>query len=155
MKAFYLSPVGTIEIEETNGYISSLSFVQDFPAHTCTEFLTNTLLSKAIEQLAEYFSGKRKEFDLPLKQEGTTFQQKAWQYLTSIPYGETVSYKEQAIAIGSPKACRAVGSTNGKNKIAIIIPCHRVVNKQKGLGGYAYGLEIKQFLLELERLNNG
>lgn len=150
MKAFYQSPVGVIKIEETNGYISALSIMQDLPACAHTKEDVSPLLKTAIKQLEEYFIGDRKSFDLPIKQDGTDFQQKAWTYLSSIPYGETISYKEQAIAIGSPKACRAIGSANGKNKIAIIIPCHRVVNERKGLGGYAYGLEIKKFLLELE-----
>lgn len=150
MKAFYQSPVGIIRIEETNGYISALSIIQDSPTCVHQEEKTTPLLQETIRQLEEYFTGKRKDFDLPLKQEGTDFQQKAWSFLGTIPYGETASYKKQAIAIGSPKACRAIGSANGKNKIAIIIPCHRVVNESKGLGGYAYGLEVKKFLLELE-----
>lgn len=147
MKAFLQSPVGVIEIEESNGYISSVRFVDEQPEGKQDGPL---LLEEAIKQLEEYFSGKRKDFELPLKQAGTPFQQKAWDYLNSIPYGETVSYKDEAIAIGSPKACRAVGSANGRNNLAIVVPCHRVVNESKGLGGYAYGLDIKRHLLELE-----
>jgi methylated-DNA-[protein]-cysteine S-methyltransferase len=113
---------------------------------------SSPLLQKVIDQLQEYFDGKRKTFDLPLKQTGTPFQQKAWEYLSTIPYGKTVSYKDEAVAIGSPKGCRAVGSANGRNNIAIIVPCHRVVNEgNKGLGGYAYGVDIKHLLLELEK----
>ncbi len=148
MKAFYQSPVGIIKIEETNGYISSVSIVSDMPKK---EEETNSILNEAITQLKEYFEGKRKNFDLPLKQSGTEFQQKAWNHLSLIPYGETISYKDEAIAIGSPKACRAVGSANGKNNLPIIVPCHRVINEGSGLGGYAYGLDIKCHLLELEK----
>ncbi|MFV0419566.1 MAG: methylated-DNA--[protein]-cysteine S-methyltransferase [Dysgonomonas sp.] len=147
MKVFLQSPVGVIEIKESNGYISSVRFVDE---QTEAKQDTSPLLEEAIKQLEEYFSGKRKNFELPLKQAGTIFQQKAWDYLNSIPYGETVSYKDEAIAIGSPKACRAVGSANGRNNLAIVVPCHRVVNEGKGLGGYAYGLDIKRHLLELE-----
>lgn len=148
MKAFLQSPVGLIEITETDSCISSLRFV---PEQQEGKQDDSPLLKDAVKQLEEYFLGQRKEFNLPLKQDGTSFQQKAWQYLSSIPYGQTVSYKQEAIAIDSPKACRAVGSANGKNNIAIIVPCHRVVNEGKGMGGYAYGLDIKRHLLELEQ----
>ncbi|WP_108823087.1 methylated-DNA--[protein]-cysteine S-methyltransferase [Dysgonomonas sp. Marseille-P4361] len=148
MKAFYQSPVGVIEIEETNNHISSITILTEQPPNTPSEI--SPLLNDAIQQFEEYFDGKRKSFDLPLKQEGTDFQRKAWSYLKTIPYGETVSYKDQASAIGSPKAFRAVGSANGRNKLAIIVPCHRVINERNGLGGYAYGLDIKRLLLELE-----
>lgn len=148
MKAFYQSPVGVIEIEETNNHISSITILTEQPPNTPSEI--SPLLNEAIQQFEEYFDGKRKSFGLPIKQEGTDFQRKAWNYLKTIPYGETVSYKDQASAIGSPKAFRAVGSANGRNKLAIIVPCHRVTNEGKGLGGYAYGLDIKRLLLELE-----
>lgn len=147
MKAFLQSPVGVIEIEEDNGYISAVRFVSEISE---TENSSNEILNKAVSQLKEYFSGERRVFDLPLKQSGTSFQEKAWDYLMTLPYGKTVSYKDEAIAIGSPKGCRAVGSAKGKNNIAIIIPCHRVVNVGKGLGGYAYGLDVKKYLLRLE-----
>ncbi|MBD8388097.1 methylated-DNA--[protein]-cysteine S-methyltransferase [Dysgonomonas sp. BGC7] len=148
MKAFLQSPVGIIKIEANNGYITSLTITEDTPKE---ESDSNDILNKAIKQLEEYFAGSRKQFELPIKQAGTPFQQKAWEYLNSIPYGETVSYKDEAIAIGSPKGCRAVGSANGRNNLAIIVPCHRVINENKGLGGYAYGLDVKRHLLELEQ----
>lgn len=150
MKAFLQSPVGIIEIEESDGYISSVRIVASAPPEKQE---TNKILDMAIQQLNEYFAKERKDFDLPLKQDGTPFQKKAWDYLSTIPYGQTVSYRQEAEAIGSPKGCRAVGSANGRNNIAIIVPCHRVVNEGKGLGGYAYGLEVKKKLLELESLN--
>lgn len=150
MKAFLQSPVGIIEIKETDGYISSVRFVEE---SAIKDSDSNNILDKAVTQLQEYFSGKRKTFDLPLKQQGTAFQQKAWDYLNTIPYGQTVSYKNQATSMGSPKSCRAVGSANGRNNLAIVVPCHRVVNEGKGLGGYAYGLDVKGYLLNLEREN--
>lgn len=147
MKAFLQSPVGIIEIEETEGYISSVRIVEE---SAVAESGSNEVLDKAVMQLQEYFSGVRKHFDLPVKQQGTDFQQKAWEYLSTIPYGQTVSYKTQATALGSPNSCRAVGSANGKNHLAIIVPCHRVVSHGKGMGGYAYGLKVKEYLLNLE-----
>lgn len=147
MKAFLQSPVGIIEIKENEGYISSVRIVDSAPAGKQE---TNAVLDEAMKQLNEYFARKRKDFDLSLKQDGTPFQKKAWDYLSTIPYGQTVSYKEEAVAIGSPKGCRAVGLANGRNNIAIIVPCHRVVNEGGRLGGYAYGLEMKKILLALE-----
>jgi AraC family transcriptional regulator of adaptative response/methylated-DNA-[protein]-cysteine methyltransferase len=102
------------------------------------------------EQLDEYFSGKRKEFDLPLVFPGTPFQQKVWAGLQTILYGSTRSYTEQAEAIGSPNAVRAVAKANGDNRIAILIPCHRVIGASGELVGYGGGLSRKQYLLKLE-----
>lgn len=147
MVTYYQSPVGILRIEEQDGYIAFVSLVDK---QKDSEQGQSPLLKKAVTQLEEYFEGKRKEFDLPLKQQGTEFQKKAWNYLSTIPYGKTVSYKEEAIAIGSPKGCRAVGGANGRNNIAIIVPCHRVINEGGKLGGYAYGLEMKKYLLALE-----
>ena len=111
------------------------------------------LLTEAAKQLLEYFSGNRTSFDLPLAPSGTEFQQKVWQALQTIPYGETWSYKKVAEAIGNPKASRAVGMANNKNPIAIMIPCHRVIGANGKLVGYAGGLDIKSTLLELETRN--
>jgi AraC family transcriptional regulator, regulatory protein of adaptative response / methylated-DNA-[protein]-cysteine methyltransferase len=104
-------------------------------------------------QLAEYFAGMRKEFTVPLVYPGTPFQQIVWKELLAIPFGQTRSYEDLAAAVGVPKAVRAVGTANGKNRIAIVIPCHRVVRKSGQLGGYGGGLRRKQFLLDLERGN--
>lgn len=103
------------------------------------------------KQLKEYFDGKRKDFDLPLILDGTDFQQKVWKELQRIPYGKTRSYQEQAVALGNPKATRAVAKANGDNRIAIIIPCHRVIGKNGQLVGYGGGMWRKQFLLNLEK----
>jgi AraC family transcriptional regulator, regulatory protein of adaptative response / methylated-DNA-[protein]-cysteine methyltransferase len=101
-------------------------------------------------ELAEYFRGARTTFTLPLAYPGSEFQRAVWTALLDIPYGQTCSYDELAKLVGRPGACRAVGTTNGKNRIAILIPCHRVVNKNGQLGGYGGGLWRKQSLLELE-----
>jgi AraC family transcriptional regulator of adaptative response/methylated-DNA-[protein]-cysteine methyltransferase len=103
------------------------------------------------KELTEYFQGTRKQFDVPLYFPGTPFQEKVWKNLLTIPYGETRSYFDLAVQIGNPDAIRAVGTTNGRNPIAIVIPCHRVVNKSGKLGGYGGGLWRKQYLLDLER----
>ena len=101
-------------------------------------------------QLAEYFAGRRRRFDLPLDLRGTDFQKRCWRELLKIPYGETRSYGDIARAIGNPAAVRAVGLANGKNPIAIIVPCHRVIGSDGSLTGYGGGLENKRRLLELE-----
>ncbi|MCI6737641.1 MAG: methylated-DNA--[protein]-cysteine S-methyltransferase [Intestinibacter sp.] len=108
------------------------------------------LIKMAYIQLSEYIEGQRKQFDLPLDPKGTEFQRKVWKELTKIPYGETRSYKEVAIAIGNEKASRAIGMANNKNPIPIVIPCHRVVGSNKKLVGYAGGLDLKEKLLNLE-----
>lgn len=108
------------------------------------------LLQKTEQQLREYFSGQRQQFDLPLHFIGTDFQQQVWQALLSIPYGETRSYLQIAQQIGNEKSVRAVGAANGKNPISIIAPCHRVIGSSGKLTGFAGGLEAKAFLLQLE-----
>ena len=103
------------------------------------------------KQMKEYFEGERKEFDLPLRPEGTDFQKKVWNALLEIPFGETRSYQDIANAVGSPKACRAVGMANHQNPIIIVIPCHRVIGKSGKLVGYGGGLSMKEKLLLLEK----
>ena len=109
------------------------------------------ILRRTAQQLAEYFAGARTEFELELAPEGTPFQQLVWRALRAIPYGATVSYGHVANAIGRPAASRAVGAANGRNPIAIIVPCHRVIGASGALTGYGGGLPAKQFLLEHER----
>jgi AraC family transcriptional regulator of adaptative response/methylated-DNA-[protein]-cysteine methyltransferase len=108
-------------------------------------------LARLREELAGYFAGRRRRFDVPLVFPGTPFQERVWKELCRVPYGATRSYEEIARAIGSPGAIRAVGRANGQNRIAILLPCHRVVNKSGALGGYGGGLRRKEFLLRLER----
>ncbi len=112
---------------------------------------TNQYITATIEQLREYFEGSRKEFDIPLVLVGSDFQQKVWQELIRIPFGTTRSYKRQSEALGDMKAIRAVASANGQNKIAIVVPCHRVIGSDGSLTGYAGGLSRKKWLLDHER----
>ncbi len=102
------------------------------------------------KELDEYFEGKRADFTIPLQLVGTSFQQDTWRILQTIPYGETISYKQEALLLKNPKAVRAIGTANGKNMISILIPCHRVIQSNGALGGYAGGVDKKQALLNLE-----
>lgn len=109
------------------------------------------LIKKAYQQLSEYFVGTRQQFDLPLDLKGTQFQKECWQALQNIPYGQTRTYKEIAEAIGRPKAARAIGMANHVNPIMIIVPCHRVIGTNGKLTGYRGGLDVKEYLLDLEK----
>jgi AraC family transcriptional regulator of adaptative response/methylated-DNA-[protein]-cysteine methyltransferase len=111
----------------------------------------NELFYQVEQQLSEYFNGKRKEFSLPIVTVGSDFQKKVWAELLKIPYGETRSYSEQSLAVGNIKSIRAVAAANGANRIAILIPCHRVIGKNGALIGFGGGLENKKILLELEQ----
>ena len=113
---------------------------------------TNRHLERLRKELSAYFAGKLRSFSVPLVYPGSPFQMRVWQQLLKVPYGETRSYHDLACAVGNPKAVRAVGRTNGLNRIAIVIPCHRIVNKNGDLGGYGGGLRRKQFLLNLEQI---
>ena len=153
MKINYFSPVGCLCISVENNALRGLTLnddscsVGDFEAASLQE----PLIKKVFSQLDEYFAGKRKDFDLPLNLDGTDFQKNVWNELQKIPYGETISYKTLSERVkGNPKASRAVGNANGKNPVAIIVPCHRVVAHDGSLGGYSLGLEMKKKLLELE-----
>jgi methylated-DNA-[protein]-cysteine S-methyltransferase len=109
-------------------------------------------IQSCLKQLDEYFKGKRKKFNLPLKMEGTPFQIRVWKELSKIPFGKVISYKELAQKVGKPKAFRAVGNANGKNKFPIILPCHRVIASDGTLGGYGLGLPRKKKLLDHEEV---
>ena len=143
----YSSTFGDILIESNGKAITKVKLVDNKDVTPAPD----TLTKKAAKQLDEYFSGKRKVFDLPLDPQGTEFQRSVWRALKEIPYGETRSYKQIANAIGNPKACRAVGMANNKNPIWIIIPCHRVIGADGSLTGYGGGIKMKQKLLEIER----
>jgi len=145
----YESPVGRLEIKTDGKSITRIDILKNTSVRQ--QNANDPLIQKTCKQLDEYFAGKRKTFNLPLEPKGTLFQQTVWKQLQEIPYGQTISYSQEAKAIGRPKACRAVGSANGKNPISIIIPCHRVIAANGGLGGYAGGLDIKMQLLDLEK----
>ena len=119
-----------------------------------TEDNPNEMTKLCKKQLEEYYSGNRMIFELPMNLKGTEFQQKVWKELCKIPYGKTITYKEIARNIGNEKAVRAVGTAIGKNPIAIVIPCHRVIGSNGLLTGYAYGIDKKEQLLNLEKRKN-
>ncbi len=112
---------------------------------------TTPMLDRAVTQLEEYFTGTRREFDLPLDPLGTPFQQSAWMVLRTIPYGRTISYGQQALQLGDTNKARAVGAANGKNPLSIVVPCHRVIGSGGQLTGFAAGLDVKSWLLDHER----
>lgn len=145
---YYSSPVGVLKFICEGAFLIYL--------RTCDELYQNCEMSPFAEmvsqQLDQYFAGVRTVFDVPLKPHGTPFQLAAWAALQTIPYGETRSYKDIAIHINKPNASRAVGMANNKNPITIIIPCHRVIGYSGKMVGYAGGLKMKEFLLNLELL---
>lgn len=154
------SPVGELSLYATEKALirllfayeaSDTFFLKKFASVAITE-QSNSVLATAAAELAEYFLGKRKNFSVKIELFGTAFQKKAWTTLNTIPYGQTISYKEQAQKMNTPLAVRAVGTANGKNPIAIIVPCHRVVGSNGKLIGYNGGVQIKSTLLELEGL---
>ena len=142
--------LGPVTITEERGFITTLSFAQKLYGGKYDKLYLSACLQDAFTQLEEYLEGKRKNFSLPLNPSGTSFQQKVWSCLYSIPYGETRSYKDIAEQLGDKNSCRAVGNANNKNPIPVFIPCHRVIGADGSLTGYRGGLEIKQKLLELE-----
>lgn len=151
------SPVGRLTIVASDGKITALLWENDlnlwqYKAMTTrmTDSTNEKIIIQAKQQLAEYFQGTRQRFDLPLQPNGTDFQIKAWQQLQKIPYGQTISYGEQAKRIGDKNKARAVGMANGCNPISIIIPCHRVIGSNGKLVGFGGGLDKKSFLLALE-----
>ena len=145
------SPLGKIFIVASKGFIAGL-YWENPQEKTDTPGSENSpVLEEAVKQIHEYFKGKRQIFNLPLNLQGTSFQKKVWAALQTIPFGETISYKDLAKKIKNPKASRAVGSANGKNPICIIIPCHRVINENGKIGGYTGGLYLKTGLLSLEK----
>ncbi len=147
---YYESPIETLTLTSEGENLIGLDFgkVQIEGKEEKTK-----VIQDAIDQLEEYFQGKRKHFDLPLKFYGTEFQKKCWNALITIPYGETRSYKDMSEIVNCPKGYRAVGLANNKNPIAIIAPCHRVIGSDGKLVGFGGGLDKKEFLLNLEKKN--
>jgi O-6-methylguanine DNA methyltransferase len=154
------APGLVLHLAATDQGICGLSFVES-TLHFLTEMARVTgmatwdrdsgpVLHDAAGQIEEYFTARRREFQLPLDLRGTPFQRKVWNALLEIPYGETRSYAELARSIGEPKAFRAVGAANGANPVAIVVPCHRVISSGGGLGGYGGGVALKRRLLALE-----
>lgn len=147
----YESPIGVIEITGTHEAITAILFSENEEKKHDLQPKTPAVLVDCYNQLDEYFNGTRQAFTIPYELEGTDFQRKVWNALTEIPYAGVQSYKDIAVSVGNEKAVRAVGSTNGKNKISIVIPCHRVIGSNGKMTGYAGGVWRKEWLLEHEK----
>src|SRR5436190_19798037 len=147
---YYHSPIGLLKISATDNYINEIIFNDKVQKIDGRRRNLSPMLIQCVEQLIQYFNGQRRIFELPLHQEGTSFQQKVWNELMAIPFATTISYVELARRTGDTKATRAVANANGKNNISIIVPCHRVVGIIKELVGYSGGLWRKKWLLEHE-----
>ena len=156
---YFDSPIGRLIICEENGEIIQLyleGYVDEAgEKNTRTQLQVSQnispILKETCKQLSEYFAGERREFQIPIRPQGTDFQKKVWNALQEIPYGATRSYQDIAVAIDSPKSVRAVGQANHNNHILLVVPCHRVISKSGTLGGFGCGLEVKRYLLELEK----
>ncbi|WP_298834405.1 methylated-DNA--[protein]-cysteine S-methyltransferase [uncultured Planococcus sp.] len=150
-KAEFQSPIGVVEIIGTERAILSILFSEkvelDYPIGPDSP----SVIVDCQRQLEEYFKGERMEFNIPFESTGTPFQQKVWSALTEVPYAETVSYGAIAKAVGSEKAVRAVGNANSKNKLTIVVPCHRIIGSTGKLTGYAGTLTRKEWLLRHEK----
>lgn len=150
-KKYYSSPVGLLEISGNDEAITGLHYVKK---EGVSDSLLPSPIKKCIQQLDEYFAGKRKIFDLPLSFQGSDFQKRVWKKLENIPYGKTISYGGIAQLIKKPMASRAVGMANNRNNISIVIPCHRVIGSDGSMTGYASGIWRKEWLLEHEQNNS-
>ena len=151
--AFMDSFIGKILVAQDSKGLREIRFVEgtQYCLPDSDWLQVENLKNDAVDQLHAYFNGKRHAFNLPLSMAGTPFQLEVWKALQKIPYGETVSYGEMAKRVGRPKAVRAVGGANGKNPIPIVVPCHRVIGRNRRLTGFGSGLPIKAALLEHER----
>ncbi len=151
ISATHKTPIGMLTLVSDGRAITYLAF--ETSKHPAPKYArgSDKLIEQAKKELDAYFAGRLKEFKVPVRPQGTPFQEAAWKALTKIPYGATRSYGDQARAIGKPKAVRAIGAANGRNPIPIIIPCHRVIGADGSLTGFGGGMETKQFLLELEQ----
>lgn len=151
--ATFASALGNFTIE-TDGV--AITRLRPAPEAPLSPHPVSPILSQAISQLNDYFTGLRKSFTLPLNisLNATPFRMKVWQQILLIPYGATISYTELALRCGNPKACRAVAQACGKNPLPILIPCHRVIASNGSLGGYVFGTPLKQHLLTIENTNN-
>jgi len=145
---YYKSPIGILRITEEDDFITSIYALDEeyevLPPET-------PLLKQTVQQLDEYFEGTRKEFDLPIKQQGSGFQQQVWDQLSKINYGKTISYLQQSKFMNNPLGIRAIASANGKNHLLIVVPCHRVIGTDGSLTGFGCGIWRKKWLLEHEQ----
>ncbi len=153
MYGIYPSPIGMLLLEADEAGLCRACLAESADAPCTAKGPAADILRQACLELDEYFSGKRRAFDVPLSLKGTPFQRRVWAALQGIPYGQVRSYEEIARLVGNPKAARAVGMANRCNPVMILVPCHRVIGKDGSLTGYAAGLDVKKYLLELERSN--
>ena len=147
---YYHSPVGVLRISSSTDFISEVHYLDNTEKHPPRSREMPPLLIHCVEQLIQYFNGERRVFELPIYQEGTDFQKQTWNLLMAIPFCKNISYLELATRTGDPKATRAVANANGKNHVAIIVPCHRVIGANRELTGYGGGLWRKKWLLDHE-----
>jgi len=147
----YTSPIGRIKIVADTDCIQAITFIDDSVSTSNNEGIESpAVIHQCIDELIDYFNGSRTQFTVPIHQSGTDFQQKVWKELYEVPYAKTLSYAELAKKLGDTKIIRAAASANGKNKIAIIVPCHRIIGSDSSLTGYAWGLARKKWLLQHE-----
>jgi methylated-DNA-[protein]-cysteine S-methyltransferase len=151
MHSYLPSPIGDLLLVGDRTHLTGLYTVEHVRMPTELGDRSDREFAEVRSQLAEYFAGERADFELPLAPAGTPFQQRVWQQLREIPFGQLTTYGELAVEIGQPTAVRAVGMANGRNPISIIVPCHRVVGSTGSLTGYAGGLAAKRWLLDHER----
>jgi methylated-DNA-[protein]-cysteine S-methyltransferase len=153
----YTSPIGRIKIVADTDCIQAITFIDDSVSTSNNEGIDSpAVIHQCIDELIDYFNGSRTQFTVPIHQSGTDFQQKVWKELYEVPYAKTMSYAELAKKLGDTKVIRAAASANGKNKIAIIVPCHRIIGSDSSLTGYAWGLARKKWLLQHEfRIGHG
>jgi methylated-DNA-[protein]-cysteine S-methyltransferase len=147
----YTSPIGRIKIVADTDCIQAITFIEDSVSTSNNEGIESpAVIHQCIDELIDYFNGSRTQFTVPIHQSGTDFQQKVWNELYEVPYAKTMSYAELSKKLGDTKVIRAAASANGKNKIAIIVPCHRIIGSDSSLTGYAWGLARKKWLLQHE-----
>jgi methylated-DNA-[protein]-cysteine S-methyltransferase len=154
-RATITAPFGEVSVVASDAGVRFVTFENDahpksFVGMTVIDDVSHPVVAETVSQLTEYFNGTLTEFDLPLDLVGTEFQVQAWRALASVPFGTTASYAQQAASIGRPAATRAIGAANGRNPVAIVLPCHRIVGADGSLTGFGGGLPVKKWLLEHE-----
>lgn len=149
LRGYCRSPIGLLEVTGTENAVLSVIFVEE-ASEADDQEISSPAVRTCLRQLDEYFRGERIAFDIPLKKAGTPFQQEVWSQVESVAYGEMATYRDIAAGVSREKAVRAVGSANGKNRFAIVVPCHRVVGSDGSMHGYAWGVWRKEWLLQQE-----
>ena len=153
LQKIFLTPIGNLLLKAEDGFVTHIGFSDEENVEAISS--TDSLMQKAEEQLLEYFEGKRRTFTFPFRQIGTAFQQQVWEKLITIGYGEKGSYHKLSVMLGKPKSIRAAASANGKNHLAVVVPCHRIIGSDGSLTGFAWGLHRKKWLLDHEAKFSG